>query len=186
MGDTSDEQRGFRWRLNRDLLAALMSGFVGALALAVSTYNVYLQHKQVRAQVWPRLLLMPSLNSDGFTFDLENGGIGPAEIRTLRVFVDDKPVADWPEAISRMTGKDVKRGSWGWSTMHGTLATAGQKRRVFTVTDKSIGSIMFEQQSRLRAEICYCSALDDCWVLENNVPRAVSKCPAYGEEAFRD
>lgn len=62
-----------------------MSGFIGALALAVATYNVYLQHKQVRAQVWPRLLFMPSFNDTGFTLSLENGGIGPAEVRTVRV-----------------------------------------------------------------------------------------------------
>jgi hypothetical protein len=29
-------------------------------------------------------------------------------------------------------------------------------------------------------EICYCSALEECWVLDaDNVPRAVAKCPTY-------
>jgi hypothetical protein len=167
--------------LDRDLVVAVMSGFIGVLALAVASYNVYLQHKQVRAQVWPRLLLMPSLNPNGFSFELENGGIGPAEVRTLRVLVDEKPVAGWHEAILRMTGKDLGPNEWGWSTMHGTLVTAGQTRRVLIVKDQSVGSIMFKQQGRMRAEICYCSALEDCWVLEGNVPRLVSKCPDYAQ-----
>src|SRR5690242_16102966 len=105
-----------RW--DRDLLVAIMSGFIGALALAVSTYNVILQQKQRRAQVWPRLLFMPAFNESGFTFTLENGGIGPAEIRSVRVVVDDKPVADWREAVLRITGKDVE-GHAAYSTMHG-------------------------------------------------------------------
>jgi hypothetical protein len=162
-----------------------MSGFIGALALAVSTYNVVLQQKQVRAQVWPRLLFMPSLNHGAFSYSLLNGGIGPAELRTLRVLVDDKPVEDWHEAILRMTGKDLERGGWGWSTMHGTLVTAGSTRTVLDVKDESVGRSMFKEQGRLRVEICYCSALEDCWVLEGNVPRPVSKCPDYAQ-AFGD
>lgn len=69
--------------------------------------------------------------------------------------------------------------------MHGTLVTAGQTRNVLIVKDKSIGTVLFDQQGRLRAEICYCSALEDCWVLQNNVPRPVSKCPDYAQ-AFGD
>ena len=179
--EAAADKRGF----DRDLVVAVLSGFIGALALAVSTYNVYLQHKQVRAQVWPRLLLMPSFNREGFRLELENGGIGPAEVRTVRVFVDDKPVEDWHAAILRMTGKDLARGQWQYSTMHGTLVTAGQSKHVLFLTDESVGSIMFRQQTRLRAEICYCSALEDCWVLENNLPRPVSQCRDYAE-AFGD
>ncbi|HEY1587699.1 MAG TPA: hypothetical protein VGH63_18500 [Polyangia bacterium] len=162
-----------------------MSGFIGALALAVSTYNVVLQHKQVRAQVWPRLLLMPSLNDDDFHYALENGGIGPAEIRSVRVLVDDKPVEDWPAAVERMTGKKLGEGGWGWSTMSGSLITAGQTHNVFTVKDRAIGFVLFNEQRRLRAEICYCSALEDCWLLEKNVPRPVSRCPD-GSDLFHD
>jgi hypothetical protein len=168
-----------RRRWDRDLAVAVISGFVGALALAVSTYNVYLQHQQVRAQVWPRMLFMPSLNDEGFSYSLENGGIGPAEIRSVRVLVDDKPVDDWPDAVKRITGKELVRGQWAYSTMHGTLITAGSTRMVLKVTPDAIGSVLFEQQSRLRAEICYCSALNDCWVLERNAPRAVGKCPDF-------
>jgi hypothetical protein len=163
-------------RFDRDLVVALMSGFIGALALAVSTYNVYLQHKQVRAAVWPRLLFMPSFSDDDFHYALENGGIGPAEIRSVRVFVDDKPVEDWPAAVERMTGKKLDE-HWGYSTMSGTLVTAGETRNVFSTRDRAIGTVLFKEQLRLRAQICYCSALEDCWLLEKNVPRPVSRCP---------
>jgi len=139
-------------RFDRDLVVALVSGFIGALALAVSTYNV--------------------------------GGIGPAEIRSVRVFVDDKPVEDWPMAVARMTGKKIDEG-WGYSTMSGTLLTAGQTRNVLIVHDRAIGAVLFNQQQRLRAEICYCSALEDCWLLERNVPRQVSRCPD-GSDLFHD
>jgi len=173
-------------RFDRDLVVALMSGFIGALALAVSSYNVYLQHKQVRAQVWPRLLLMPSLNDEGFQYHLENGGIGPAEIRGIRVFVDGKRVEDWPAAILCLTGHNVPDHGWSYSTMGGTLAIAGQTRRVLAVADPAIATAMFKGQRRLRTEICYCSALEDCWVLESNVPRPVSQCPDYGDDEFHD
>jgi hypothetical protein len=172
--------------VNRDLLAATVSGFIAALALAVSTYNVYLQHKQVRAQVWPRVIFGPSLNDEeGFSYKLENGGIGPAQIETLRVLVDGKPADDWPDVVRRLTGKEVEKGAWAYWTIHGSVLTPAQSRRVFWVKDPELGSALFHAQQRVRPEICYCSALDDCWVLEQNRPRAVGKCPSW-EQPFQD
>jgi hypothetical protein len=172
-------------RREGNLLVAIISGLIGILALVVSTYNVFLQQKQVRAQVWPRLLFAPSFDHS-FTYDLQNGGIGPAEIRTLKILVDGKPAEDWHDAILRITGKDLKPGDWGYSTMHGSLAIAGSSRHVLTVHDDSIGHSMFREQGRLRAEICYCSALDECWLLVDNLPRGVAKCPDYGKQEFGD
>jgi hypothetical protein len=180
----STEPASGKRRNDRDLVVSVLSGFMAALALAVSTYNVYLQHQQVRAQVWPRLLFRPSFNPEGFTWDLTNGGIGPAEIRTLRLLVDGKPTTDWHDAIQRLTGKELK--DFGYSTMRGSLLTAGQSRRALFVADQAIGSTLFQQQQRVSAEICYCSALGDCWVLASNEPQAVAKCPDWAEAAFGD
>ena len=49
----------------RDLLAAVASGFVGALALATSTYNVYLQRQQVKASVWPHVTMDTASTDEG-------------------------------------------------------------------------------------------------------------------------
>ncbi len=167
-----------RW--DRDLAVAVLSGFIGALALVVSTYNVVLQRQQVRAQVWPRLLFGPAFSNGSLTYALQNGGVGPAEVRTLQVLVDNKPVENWHEVILRMTGKDLQFGGYAYSTMRGSLSPVGSNRDVFTLKDESIAKPMFFQQRRLRAEICYCSALDECWVLDaENVPHSVARCPKY-------
>ena len=59
--DETDGRRRPRARLNRDLLAALTSGFVGALALFASLYNVYLQRQQIRRVACDRRLWLAEL-----------------------------------------------------------------------------------------------------------------------------
>jgi hypothetical protein len=80
---------------HRELLAALVSGFVGAVALATSTYTVYLQRQQVRAQVWPYLVMGADWGHDGLVLDVVNRGVGPAAVKRVRVTVDGKPMEDW-------------------------------------------------------------------------------------------
>jgi hypothetical protein len=61
-----------------DRIAALTSGFVAVLALVVSTYNVYLQRQQIRAQVWPRLLHARGVLGAAAARDPRAGGAVPA------------------------------------------------------------------------------------------------------------
>jgi hypothetical protein len=97
---------------HRDLLAALVSGFVGFVALATSTYNVYLQRQQVRAQVWPYLVLGADWGHEGFTLGVTNRGVGPAAVKRVTVTVDGKLVEDWVDAEARLLRSDHLTSNW--------------------------------------------------------------------------
>jgi hypothetical protein len=149
---------------HRELFAAIASGFVGALALATSTYNVYLQRQQVRAQVWPRLTFVTSLSkSDGLTVTLTNRGVGPAEVQRVRVLVDGKPAEDWPDALGKLLGS----GSFsvgGIAPIEHEIVSPGLEIHALKIADTRDATKLVSQMDRLEIELCYCSTLDDCWI----------------------
>jgi len=76
-------------RGNRDGGAALIAAMIGVLALFVSGYTAYIQRQQVRAQVWPYLLV--SNYDTEFSIKVLNKGVGPAIVQSVQVWVDGKP-----------------------------------------------------------------------------------------------
>lgn len=150
-------------RGKRDLFAAIASGFVAMLALATSMYNVYLQRQQVRAQVWPRLSVGVSLNDDALSFVVANHGVGPAEVRRVRVLVDGKPARDWTEVEHAMLGPGPLGFVAAVDTLENDIVSAGAEHHWLTIPDRQAAIKMLAQRRRLAIEVCYCSTLDECW-----------------------
>jgi hypothetical protein len=162
-------------RARRIPWAALASGFAAALALAVSTYNVYLQRQQIRAQVWPRLE-WSQINVDGFVYQLHNSGVGPADLRTVGVTVDGAPVASWAVALDRVTGV---RGGYRTGGLSGRVLGPGATIEALRITDEAAARVFEAQAQRIAVELCYCSTLGDCWQHHGGrSTEAVTDCPA--------
>jgi hypothetical protein len=151
-------------RRHRELLAALASGFVGALALATSTYNVYLQRQQVRAQVWPRLVMEANYDIEkNLSLSFTNRGVGPAEVKRVRVLVDGKRAEDWPDAESMLLRKADFQMPVG-NSIEDQVLSPGLEIRSFVIRDANDARDIFVQRNRITIELCYCSTLDDCWL----------------------
>jgi hypothetical protein len=163
-------------------LAALASGFVAVLALAASTYNVYLQRMQVRAQVWPRLVWGRDFDTGtGLTFSVENRGVGPAEVKRIRVLVDGTAASDWMDAERRL----LRRNRVPFTSSTGFYTTISPNLSVvaFRLSDHTASRELVAQLDRLEVEICYCSTLGECWTLHERGlfdgprgPETVDRC----------
>lgn len=165
---------------HRDLLAALASGFVGALALGTSTYNVYLQRQQVRASVWPHVTMSSAFTDDGaLSFVLRNRGVGPAQLKRFRVTVDGKPAEDWADMLKMLLRKDTLTYIPDTTELHEEVLTPGMELPLLKIpTFKDSQDIMQEAGSgRFSIEVCYCSTLDDCWALGGEGTKEVRGCP---------
>src|ERR1044072_1365390 len=89
-------ERPSRW----DAVAAIVAALIGFLALGVSGYTAYVQRQQVRAQVWPYLLVG---NYDPeLALKVLNKGVGPAIVRGVQLWVDDSPQPDWKHALAAL------------------------------------------------------------------------------------
>lgn len=176
-----------RWEAYGVIIASL----VGLLALLVSGYTAYIQRQQVRAQVWPRLSIAYQDRVHKLT--VFNKGVGPAIVRSVKVTVDGKPQPDWEHAFAAM-GLPHTESDYG----HSTLATA------VLSPDDALPVLVFDEEAKYQhfrtamsehglVDICYCSTLGDCWLLEDHhapvkpTVRQVGQCPRLTpEETFRD
>jgi hypothetical protein len=172
-----------------DRLAAIASGFVGALALATSGYNVYLQRAQVRAQVWPHVEWSVS-NVEGFAYNLESNGVGPAIVRGARVTVDGAPVKNWHEATDLLASTvpafralkergdegelEYVHSSFAWRVLSPGAVVHPIDFSHLAAPDKNVVEKAFE---RVDVELCYCSTLGDCWMARWFTSRPVAACP---------
>jgi hypothetical protein len=174
---------------NWSAVAAIVASLIGLMALVVSGYTAYVQRQQVRAQVWPYLMVgYADIERARIVF---NKGVGPALVRSVQVFVDGKPQPDWAHVMSALGLSD--KISYQQSTLANNVLSANEKLEILVVVDQD-GYRAFREQSVHRAStrICYCSTLDDCWMYddhrESDAPRTqpIDRCPDLpGADAFR-
>lgn len=167
-------------RTDRDFITALASGTVGALALASSMYNVYLQREQTRAQVLPSVHWNVGWVGDDWLMVVGNDGVGPAEVRRIRVSVDGAPVQSWV-AVQEALVPGVPPAAGAGTTAVTSLRGGQTDVVIFGVNDPILARGLFLQRKRLGVELCYCSVLADCWVvggrgLDSDPPQPVRRC----------
>lgn len=180
---------------------------VGASAIMLSVVSLFVaisanrtQERMLAASVWPSMIFGSSNISrdDGspeIALDLLNRGTGPARIRWVELAHRGKPMATAGDLLQACCGGMPKsRGD-----VHPIIGS-GIQRRVFgaeewvsflrmplaRVPQETFDAFDRERhQVRLRA--CYCSVLDDCWLLDSELeePRAVSACPAAPRVLWR-
>jgi hypothetical protein len=178
-------QRARNW----DALAALIAALIGVFALLVSGYTAYIQRQQVRAQVWPHLLVG---NYDPErSIGVLNKGVGPAIVRTVQVWVDDKPQRSWKQVFETL-GQPTN--GFLVSTISGNVISAGERVVAINVNDETAyRNFRNELGKRFGIEICYCSTLGECWNYSDRTQGvrasddAVEGCPRLPEaDAFND
>jgi hypothetical protein len=143
---------------HRDLLAALTSGLVGALALATSIYTVVLQRQQVRASVWPRLDGRDESSENDYKTFIVNRGAGSAIIRRFRLLVDKKPMRSWGDFARTL---QLHGNMHLFSDVIGVLNPGAEKQLFEADYEATLG--LMEFGDRVRSETCFCSSLDECW-----------------------
>jgi len=179
LGSNADAMSGRKVR-NWNAFAAIVASLIGLMALVVSGYTAYVQRQQVRAQVWPYLMVgYADIEHARIVF---NKGVGPALVRSVQVFVDGKPQPDWKHVMSALGLSD--KISYQQSTLASNVLSANEKLEIFVVGDEGDYKA-FRGQSigRASTRICYCSTLEDCWMYDDHrqpdEPRTqpIDRCP---------
>jgi hypothetical protein len=182
-----------RRRREWDGVAAIIAAFVGLLALGVSAYTAYIQHQQVRAQVWPYL---EAGNDDGGqSINVYNKGVGPAIVKNAQVFIDGKPQTSWAHVLEAL---GVPPHNYVQSTLNPGVISVGEQVRVIGIKDEeSWKAFRTGAVTRMTMDICFCSTLDECWLYHDEhvvgykstvqLVRAVDRCPSLSDaEVFNN
>jgi hypothetical protein len=151
-------------RRNWNGVAAVIAAFVGLLALCVSGYTAYLQRQQVRAQVWPHLIVGSS-DTDRYMF-VANKGVGPAIVRSVQISANAKTQRDWTSVFAAVDLK-LDNAQWNTSTVNGNVISPGESIRALVFNRGEDYQAFGSRYGQIKLRICYCSVLGDCWVIDN-------------------
>jgi hypothetical protein len=178
-----------RTRRNWDAYAAIIATLIGFLALLVSGYTAHVQREQLRAQVWPYLTVSSGNVAPDIGWHVTNGGTGPARVVAVRVTVDGQPVKTWAAAQIALGGQP---GGIVQSTLSHTVLPAGKELTMIRPfnDDKNAAfiALLLSSKHELTIDVCYCSVLDECWRLDENVPQPIGgpdDCPFPEAEQFK-
>jgi hypothetical protein len=166
-----------------DAIAAVIAALVGMLALVVAGYTAYIQRQQVRAQVWPYLLMGKSNANGRYQFEAFNKGVGPAIVQSVQVLVGGKPVANWHELESLFGFKPT--GEFVQSTLNGRVLSPGEQVNWIAFENASdIDAFAADwEKFHVEARVCYSSTLGESWLATYHSgplerPRPVAGCPS--------
>jgi hypothetical protein len=114
-----------------------------------------------------------------------NVGNGPARVRWSRFQLDGRTYATWPELAAAVAPAAGTADGLVTASLDGTLLRAGAERRLINWVAPAPGPEAEAWQKidsvrgRVRADICYCSLFDECWLatFDGGVSSLAEQCP---------
>ena len=179
---TRDNSR--RWTSTLAQFGSIIALSVSFLAFAIGAYQTRLMENQARASVWPFLAIGYLYNdagaNAGFTWQIDNNGVGPARIESVTVTFDDQPVRHWNEVLKKLLPQGEVFVSI--NGVNGNVLPPNTNRETtieaIKITQPEQAKIFYEARNRFKMDICYCSVYDECWTahwLQHKV-QAVERC----------
>jgi hypothetical protein len=169
-------------------IGTVIASLIGLLALLMSGYTAWIQREQIRAQVWPNIVV--GYNDEDRLLAVMNKGVGPAQVRSVQVFVDGKLQPDWRHVFDAL---GLPTAVWQQSALNANVLSSNERLNFMSLESKADYD-QFRQAAatRLDLQICFCSTLNECWLHSGqNVTTASvqeqAACPAPATAAqFRN
>lgn len=113
-----------------------------------------------------------------------NVGNGPARIAWSRFSLDDRRYATWEALATAVRPEFSSADNVITATLDGTLLQPGGERRLIAwprPSDPKLAKTwdqLDDVRGRVKAEICYCSLFDECWLarFDGKAAAAVADC----------
>jgi hypothetical protein len=178
---------------------------LGAAALTVSAVSLWVavgtedaNRQMVAAASWP-LLQVDSGNvadngSPDIAFQITNGGVGPAKLKTVEVWWHGKAYTGIYPFLKDCCGYEPSAGPADLDTakhvqvitssLRNVVILAGEKHTFFHMPLGPDNAAAWRKLDRARRDLkfraCYCSVFDECWIstLKDLEPQRVDSCPA--------
>lgn len=113
-----------------------------------------------------------------------NKGVGPADIRSVQIMVDGRPVPNLAALLKACCG--TGNSPVLISTLLGSMVRAGEEIsyiKILVTPESKEDAKRFDkalQSKRIVTEICYCSVFNECWTRSSRPfdrPMPVRSCP---------
>ncbi|WP_332763814.1 hypothetical protein [Phenylobacterium sp.] len=168
---------GRRWL---DIVLGVSAIAISVISLFVAVHHGKTMEQMVEATTWPYADFGFS-NGDlsggrDLTLVLVNSGVGPAKIESFEILYEGRALANGRALMNACCQRDGEpRIKFSTSTVTDRVLPA-RETLVFLIAKPEVLSV--EQMARLRAtvpklkaRICYCSVLHECWIRDSDKPR---------------
>jgi len=177
----------------RMAFAQTVTAVVAVLISCAAMYAAWEQARSARiqteAQVWPRLVSYINMTTadgrtDSFQAMIANQGVGPAEVRAMRVMLDGEAITGFQQIFERMG--EAPGAERSYSYVAGRIFAPGESAAVISVQGADEVARLLEVIGSMQAELCYCSILNQCWLAREERYEEIAQCPDYGAGQFRN
>jgi hypothetical protein len=174
------------------LAVSFLALSLGAYQARLMNVQTRLMQSQARASVWPYVSIGYSISDagekPGYTWEINNDGVGPARIESVTMSLDGKPVHSWKEVFRALFGDAPVTATY--SQIYGKVLPPNTNRpttiEAVRILSQDQARIFHAAQDRFDMTICYCSVYDDCWIAHRQQPevQSVDHCELSGTEQF--
>ena len=156
-----------RWYTEPETFVAVAALIVSITAVVVGIYEAALQRRHDRAEVWPHVEIETFTRPAGVSVELENGGLGPAVIKSAEVFVDGKLQKNWVDVAAAIIGHSP--GRYDNTTVADHALRAGERVTLLGLPSDEAPRHFWEAAKRVRVVICYASIYGEATVVSGDL-----------------
>jgi hypothetical protein len=176
---------GTRWL---DMLVGLSAIMISVISLWVAVQHGKTMEHMVEATTWPYLEFGTSnLQPDGgakTSLFVQNNGVGPAKIESFELSYKGKPLANGADLLNACcVPPGGQRPHYVSGTVLDKVVPAKDGILIFRENSEEMTPEQHAQMNAarkdLRAHICFCSVLEECWIRDSAERKAVKtkSCP---------
>jgi len=140
---------------------------ISAAATVTSVFQTRVFANQLSATVWPYLAFSSYESDTELRYTIDNDGLGPAILRSVEVKLDGKPYESFGDLENAlMHGKQPRRSHSSSSSLSiGQVLRPGVSTQFIEYAGPGARAIIEDARHRVRITVCYCSLLEQCWIL---------------------
>ena len=189
------QHTGHRWL---DITLAVSAVFISLVSLFLAIQHGRVMEKMVEASTWAFVTVDFSNADRDFKphtrLMMINKGVGPARIENLEVFYNGVAEPGPHALVAAILKRDEPKSAHGFFTsdIRGTVLSAKEELDFLDFNADSYSPDEYQAVSRAMSKldfrVCYCSVLDECWLLDNasdDDPHSVANCNPPNGILFR-
>jgi hypothetical protein len=180
-------------RLGLDVMLGGSAVLISVISLFVAIHQSQVMDKMMQADTWRYLDFVASNGDDAAHEELSltviNSGVGPAKIESTEVTYDGTPLRDGGDLLHRCCVTKGVRVQYLAATVPDRVLPPKEPLVLFSAKPETMKfheaatpdeiARLSAARTKIQARICYCSALDRCWMRDTTRRRAeeIASCP---------
>ena len=174
------------WWKDPEMITALSAMVIGLVAVVIGAYQAKVASDQRAASVWPYIQVgRYSIQDEKYGFNIINKGVGPAIIKQMDVFVDDKPYPDWTSVFQALLKTKSSVPSIYSSTNKSVIAV-NETINMIDVNSPELISKIQAKPDNIMIQVCYCSIFEECWLTGRGIEnQEVASCKSVLPDKFK-